>query len=108
MRIPLLPAGAVEEREVFFYGHRKRTPIPKGKGVRLYMLTCGLGDLDLHGHVPRAPDGGTQVADGDAVAHAVDVRALAAHGSGNKADAVDDIVIYHMYFSYDYPLFHDL
>ena len=50
-------------------------------------------DLDLHGHVPGAPDGGAQVADGDAVTHTVDVRALAADGSGNKADAVDDIVI---------------
>ena len=60
------------------------------------ILGIPVKDLDLHGHVPGTPDGGAQVADGDTVAHAMDVRALAAHGSGNKADAVDDIVILHL------------
>ena len=49
--------------------------------------------LYLHADVPCAPDSGTQVADGDTVADAVDVLALAADRCGNEADAVYDVVV---------------
>ena len=49
--------------------------------------------LDLHADIPCTPDSGTQVADGDTVADAVDVCTLAAYGSGNEADAVYDVVV---------------
>ena len=45
---------------------------------------------ELHRDVPGTPDGGAQVADGDAVAHAVDVRALFADRRRDEADTVDN------------------
>ena len=47
-------------------------------------------ELYSHADVPRTPDNGTQVADGNAVADSVDVGALLADRGGNEADAVDD------------------
>ena len=48
---------------------------------------------DLHADIPCTPDDGAQVADGNAVAHAVDLLVvLAADRSRDEADAVDHVV----------------
>ena len=59
---------------------------------RLFCNYAVLVKSDLHADIPCAPNNSAQVADGNAVAHTVGLAVLAAHRSGDKADAVDNII----------------